>query len=128
MALVISLYAFLGLALFWIWQDIRRQVEKSIPLDVQVSLVVRVNESEQRFTFNQTEIVIGRDPTNDCRLDDPTVSSQHARLSYHHHQWWVEDLKSTNGTFINAFPVTEPVVITNHDQLRCGQVTLEFIL
>jgi pSer/pThr/pTyr-binding forkhead associated (FHA) protein len=55
-------------------------------------------------------------------LDDPTVSNTHARLSYHHGQWWLEDLRSTNGTFLNDEAVASPLVVTDGDVVRCGQV------
>jgi pSer/pThr/pTyr-binding forkhead associated (FHA) protein len=73
-------------------------------------------------------VIIGREAVCDCRLDDPTVSNRHARLSYHHSQWWVEDLRSRNGTFLNGEPVQEPVVIIGGDNLRCGQVSIDVTL
>ena len=55
-------------------------------------------------------------------MDDQTVSSQHARLAYRKQQWWLEDLASTNGTFLNGEAVTTPVVITHGDELRLGHL------
>ena len=48
--------------------------------------------------FTQPEITLGRDPGCDIPLIDDTVSTRHAQLTYHHNQWWLEDLSSTNGT------------------------------
>jgi pSer/pThr/pTyr-binding forkhead associated (FHA) protein len=53
---------------------------------------------------------------------DDTVSARHARLSYHHNQWWVEDLQSRNGTYLNDERVSVPTVIVSGDELRYGQV------
>lgn len=50
--------------------------------------------------FTDAEIIIGRDPNSQLTIVNEMVSAQHARLSYHHNQWWVEDLHSTNGTFL----------------------------
>ena len=65
---------------------------------------------------------MGRDPASDLYIEDKTISARHAKLSYHHGQWWVEDLRSTNGTFLNDEPVQEPLVLASGDRLRFGQV------
>jgi pSer/pThr/pTyr-binding forkhead associated (FHA) protein len=76
--------------------------------------------SQRRFTA--PEILIGRDPTCELVLDDPTVSNTHTRLAYHHGHWWLEDLHSTNGTVLNGEVVVVPLVVTTGDKVRCGQV------
>ena len=80
------------------------------------------------YRFTSSEVFIGRDPASECRLDDKTISVRHARLVYHHGQWWVEDLKSRNGTSLNGVPVSTPVVLTSGDQLQCGACTFSVIL
>ena len=40
-------------------------------------------------------------------------------------EWWVEDLDSTNGTFLNQIQVEEPMVITSGDDLRCGRINIQ---
>jgi pSer/pThr/pTyr-binding forkhead associated (FHA) protein len=83
-------------------------------------------DGSQRL-FSMREVLIGRDPACEMILDDPTVSNRHARLSYHHGQWWLEDLQSTNGTFLNNEPIAAPLVVTSGDVVRCGQVELTLI-
>jgi pSer/pThr/pTyr-binding forkhead associated (FHA) protein len=121
--LVVSLYAFLGWALFTIWRDLQHQSELLAALQPP-PVTLQVVDNVTSFHFTIPEVIIGRDPACDCLLEDQTVSIKHTRLSYHQNQWWVEDLNSTNGTFLNQEPITSPVVITNGDQLRCGQVLL----
>jgi pSer/pThr/pTyr-binding forkhead associated (FHA) protein len=84
--------------------------------------VLLADGSQHRFST--PEVMIGRDPACDVALDDPTVSNNHARLSYHHGQWWLEDLQSTNGTFLNGQAVSAAQVVTGGDVVRCGQVEL----
>ena len=74
--------------------------------------------------FIQTEITLGRDPVCDIPVFDETVSARHARLTYHHGQWWVEDLGSTNGTRLNQEMLTQPTVLTSGDEVCLGQTTL----
>ena len=56
------------------------------------------------------------------------VSRHHARLLYYADGWLLEDLNSTNGTFVNSVPVEpgQPVQVRTGDILRCSQVTLIF--
>jgi pSer/pThr/pTyr-binding forkhead associated (FHA) protein len=72
--------------------------------------------------FIQPEITLGRDPVCDIPVADETVSARHARLVYHHNQWWVEDVNSTNGTRLNQVRITTPTVITSADVIELGQV------
>jgi hypothetical protein len=120
--LALALFAFLGYVLWTLWRDLKRQDEvlasRRLP-PIHLSLA---NGSQHRFSM--PEVMIGRDPTCEMALDDPTVSLYHARLSYHHGQWWLEDLRSTNGTFLNGEVVASPLVVTGGDVVRCGQVEL----
>ena len=97
-------------------QQTRLQTER------QVRPVILTFDDLEALRFSQPEVIIGRSASCDVTLEDKTVSGRHARLAYHHGQWWLEDLASTNGTFLNGDPVGAPVVITHGDQVRCGQV------
>jgi hypothetical protein len=119
-----ALYGFLAWALWTLWRDLKRQNELLIARQAP-PLTLTIQESGKAFTYYGPVIRIGRDLVCDCRLDDQTVSTQHARLSFHHNQWWLEDLGSTNGTFLNQDPITFPVVITRSDELQVGQVKMD---
>jgi pSer/pThr/pTyr-binding forkhead associated (FHA) protein len=125
--MAIALYGFLAWAIWTLWRDLKRQNELLLARQAP-SLTLTFRESGQVFSFNRPVIRIGRDLTCDCHLDDQTVSTQHARLSFHHNQWWIEDLGSTNGTFLNQNPVTIPVVVTRDDQLQVGQVKMDIFI
>jgi pSer/pThr/pTyr-binding forkhead associated (FHA) protein len=122
--LIACLYGLLGWAFYTLWRDLRRQVNvAAIPAVPGLKLSGESDELEI-YNFNLEEVSVGRDPAADLCLDHPTISARHARLSYHHSQWWVEDLHSKNGTFLNGEPVGEPMVITQGDRLGFGQVSL----
>jgi len=122
-ALAAALYAFAGWALYVLWKELRQQ---SLALRLPQAPALLLTGTDLKIhRFTRAEISIGRDPTSSCHLEDPTISAQHARLTYHHGHWWVEDLKSTNGTFLNAEAVVEPVVITTGDMLRFGQLIFQ---
>jgi pSer/pThr/pTyr-binding forkhead associated (FHA) protein len=75
-------------------------------------------EIQQRYA--QTEVTIGRDPNCDFPILDEAISAHHARVSFHHSQWWLEDLNSTNGTFMGKTRVAVPVVLIASDEFKCG--------
>jgi pSer/pThr/pTyr-binding forkhead associated (FHA) protein len=74
--------------------------------------------------FLLPEITIGRDPACECPLDNETVSARHARLSYHHNQWWLEDLNSSNGIILNQVRLTLPTVVISEDEFTCGDASI----
>ncbi len=124
--LAAALYLFLGLTLWLIWQDLRRAGYQAVrPRVPALRLEVRTRETEPFYrVFTQAEITVGRDPVCELQLDDEAVSARHAKFSFHHGQWWIEDLHSTNGTSLNTVKLTTATVLTDGDELRCGKVML----
>lgn len=124
-ATAVALYAFLGWGLWLLWHDLRRR-SRELSAPIHPPLLLRLQNGDQPaiYRFTSPEITIGRDSTCECSLDEPTISARHARLSYHHAQWWVEDLHSRNGSFLNDEPVRSKVVITSGDSLRCGSIVM----
>jgi hypothetical protein len=125
LAMALALYAFLGWAVLTLWRDIKRQSELMAARRIPgIKLVKEVETESKSYEFAAPELVIGRDQTCDLVLDEKTVSAEHARLSYHHNNWWVEDLHSRNGTLLNLELLTIPAVLTSGDELQFGQVLL----
>lgn len=75
--------------------------------------------------LSTSAILIGRAPSCTLVLDDDYSSSRHARVFPQDGQWLVEDLGSTNGTFLGRDRVTEPTIVRPGAQIRVGQSTLE---
>lgn len=125
-AIAVALYAFLGWGLWLIWRDLRRQSQAlGMPVHPPLLLTLQKDEQPAKYRFTSPEVTIGRDSTCECRLDAPTISARHARLSYHHGQWWLEDLHSRNGTYLNDEPVRSQVVVISGDCLRCGSLVFD---
>jgi len=120
--LAIALYAFLGWAFLTVWQELRQQGKLlSAQKKPGILLGVRSQQGkESQNYFSQTEIIVGRDRNCDVSILDEALSAQHARIAFHHSQWWLEDLNSTNGIFLNGQKLTMPVVLTADDEFRCG--------
>jgi hypothetical protein len=75
--------------------------------------------------LGNTAVLIGRAPDCTLVLDDDYSSQRHARVYPEGNQWFVEDIGSTNGTFIGRDRVEGPTPIGPGTQLRVGQSTLE---
>ena len=121
-----ALYVFLGWTLYLMWKTLNRQAS-SLNLQQVHSIKIHVNTQaipEKSYEFMKNEVVIGRNMDCECLLSDTTVSAYHARLLFHHGQWWVEDLGSKNGTLLNDEKVLSPAVIVNGDTIKCGQTDI----
>ena len=75
--------------------------------------------------LDRAPILIGRGTDAAIRLDDDYVSTRHARIASSGDQWFVEDLGSTNGTYIGSVRITQPTTITLGTQVRIGKTILE---
>ena len=79
----------------------------------------------ERAELDQAPILIGRGSDAAIKLDDDYVSTRHARIAASGDQWFVEDLGSTNGTYIGTVRITQPTTITLGTQVRIGKTILE---
>ncbi|MEK6256302.1 MAG: FHA domain-containing protein [Chloroflexota bacterium] len=117
-----ALYTFVGWSILTMWRSLNNHNQYKLG---NLIPTLSINFSTPGFTnqsFQQSTIRIGRRSHNECPIDDSTISSEHATLSYHHKQWWLEVNRSKNGTYLNDEQVTESVVITTQDNIRCGKV------
>jgi pSer/pThr/pTyr-binding forkhead associated (FHA) protein len=126
----IALYAFLGWALYLLWRSLRQDaLEISSRQVTPIDLLIDLPEEENILLhFTTNDVVIGRDVDCECKLTHGTVSARHARLTFHHNQWWVDDLQSTNGTKLNGESLQTPTVVVNGDTIKCGETSLTVIL
>jgi DNA-binding NtrC family response regulator len=67
-----------------------------------VRLRIRAGGRERTVPVTAGGVVIGKDPTCDAPIDDPFVSARHARIGAFAGRWVLQDLDSTNGTFISG--------------------------
>jgi pSer/pThr/pTyr-binding forkhead associated (FHA) protein len=64
---------------------------------------------------------IGRDPSNDFVVEDIEVSRSHAKITYEKEKFRIEDLNSTNGTFINGRKISTTETLKDGDLIRLGE-------
>ncbi|MBK5108631.1 MAG: FHA domain-containing protein, partial [Anaerolineales bacterium] len=79
------------------------------------------------YPLEEDEILIGREAGITLQIDSPGVSRKHARLTYINNQYLVEDLGSSNGTFVNGERISKPWPLKNGDTLGIGRlIQLEY--
>jgi len=78
-----------------------------------------------RVPLDGSPILLGRGADATIRLDDDYVSTRHARFVAHGDDWYVEDLGSTNGTYIGSQRITTPVMVSIGVQVRVGKTIAE---
>jgi pSer/pThr/pTyr-binding forkhead associated (FHA) protein len=73
------------------------------------------------------EVTLGRAAGCQVPLDDAYSSQVHARVFHRDGQWYVEDLGSTNGTYLNRRRVAGPMVMKRRDRIQIGNTVLELL-
>jgi pSer/pThr/pTyr-binding forkhead associated (FHA) protein len=150
-ALVLQLlkYAFLAILYIFVWRSVRAIYQELRPAGARTApartaapapprtsprkakkaprkAVVIEGDSHRGVTFDLgSELVIGRGPKCQVVLDDSYVSQMHARLFAKGDAYMVEDLGSTNGTYLNRRKVTAPTELRRGDQVKIGKTVLE---
>lgn len=70
--------------------------------------------------LEEGQLVVGRSPRSGLPIADPLLSREHARLSREHDGWWVDDLGSHNGTFLNGQRLSAAARLRPGDVLTLG--------
>jgi hypothetical protein len=78
------------------------------------------------YELNSAPLSIGRGGENQVRIDDEYASSSHAQVEARRDGAWVQDIGSTNGTFVNGLKLTRPRKLTAGDVLRVGETELRY--
>ena len=93
---------------------------------MQAKLLITLNNSlVSEFSLGNEVTSIGRKSDNDIHLDNPAVSGKHARILLIGGEAFLEDLDSTNGTFVNSDKVSKHL-LKNGDLISIGQHQLKF--
>lgn len=125
LAFVALLYLFVAFVVRGLWRDLRATV---VVADGMVGRLVVVASpgapGPTPGTAYGLEAVssLGRDVNNDVVVDDAFVSTRHALLTYRGRAWYVEDMGSTNGTFLNGQRIEQTTPCGYGDVIQVGQI------
>ena len=102
-------------------------VQSQARLAVLVVLRSPVLEEGERIELDSMPLTVGRGSPNDIELHgDEFASAKHARVDPRRDGVWVEDIGSTNGTFVNGARIDRPRRLTPGDVVRIGETDLRF--
>jgi len=73
------------------------------------------------YELKQEKISLGRDVSNDIVINDPEISRRHAQLKFQSNGYTIEDLGSTNGTFIDGQKLIGPHILVNQETINLGE-------
>ncbi len=79
----------------------------------------------ETISLDEAPLLIGRGNDAAIRLDDDYVSTRHARIVSSGDQWFVEDLGSTNGTYVGTSRISQATALQLGTQVRIGKTILE---
>ena len=120
---LLALYAFLFMVVRVLLRDLRAASRGPTELGRLVVLAAPHGEPPAGTTFPLDALTtLGRDVNNAIVIDDPFASAEHAVLTFRGRAWYVEDLESTNGTFVNGVPVERVAPLGFGDELQVGEV------
>jgi len=98
------------------------KAKRGIPTKLQI---VGGPNTGQSVPLGDQPILLGRGTDAAIRLDDDYVSTRHARFATNGEQWFVEDMGSTNGTYLGSQRVSTPVPVGIGIQVRLGKTIVE---
>ncbi len=102
-----------------------REPAPTLPPGPSTLIVQGAGDRRPRTVKLAASMTVGRAPECEIRLDDTYASQQHARLYARNEHWFVEDLGSTNGTFVNDQRLAAPAMLQPGDKVRVGQTVME---
>lgn len=99
--------------------------QRAAPSQPKATLILYTDQGEHRIPLTTSVTNVGRGLTNDVILEDSRVSREHAQLRYRARRFWISDLRSTNGTFVNGDPIQERD-LRHGDIVSLGGLELRF--
>lgn len=104
------------------WSDEQVDKREEMTMETKYHLKIQTGpESGSEFLLEKPELFLGRDPGNDLVITDPEVSRRHARLVLNGPQFAIEDLGSTNGTFVQGTQIHGLTTLNPGDIIAIGE-------
>lgn len=104
------------------------EIPLALPVGKRLSIaVIDGTDAGSVHRIDKPRVVLGRTGA-DIVVNDSEASRNHAQIEVHENQYMLEDLGSTNGTFVDGTRITGPVELTNQGEFQIGGTTLMLIV
>lgn len=97
-----------------------------LSMPIPTLIVQREDAPDEEIRWEQSVLTIGRDPTNNFVIDDKRVSRRHARFERDDAGFYIHDLESTNGTYLNQQRISGAQLLRNNDEVWVGDRVIVF--
>lgn len=128
---IVIIYLFILAIIRLIYLDIKSMYSIDEEVGSYLKLINRKDmipyKIKEEYVLNE-KITIGRGTQNDIILRDPYVSKKHAKIVEDEGKYFLEDLDSANGTYLNNQKVLDVTILKNGDRIKLGQIEFLFVL
>lgn len=127
---IIIIYLFIFSIIRLIYLDIKGMGSSVLDNTAYLKLINKKDslpfKIKEHYSINN-KLTLGRQNDNDIVLKDPFVSKNHLQIAEDEEEYYLEDLNSANGTYINGERVGDVVKLKNGDILRVGSIEFLFV-
>lgn len=127
---IIIIYMFIFSIIRLIYLDIRGMGSYGIGEDAYLKLINRKDslpfKINEYYSIDQV-LTLGRQGDNDIVIKDPFVSKKHFKIVEDEGEYYLEDLNSSNGTFLNGQRIEDMVKLSNGDRISIGNIEFLFV-
>jgi pSer/pThr/pTyr-binding forkhead associated (FHA) protein len=95
-------------------------------MPIPTLIVQRQDQPDQELRWEQPALMIGRDPANDLVIDHKLASRRHARFEQDESGFYIRDLDSTNGTYLNGQRINGAQLLRNNDEVWVADTVMIF--
>lgn len=130
-------YIFVFIIFYFIYNIIRMiylDIAVSETLEIESNTYLKLINRKEEFSFKIKEqyylsgkSTIGRDDSNDIVIKDNFISKSHAQIIKDEDLYFIEDLGSANGTYLNGQRISDAIELKDKDMIGVGQVEFLFV-
>ncbi len=132
---IVILYVIIYYALKIMYKDVKNGGKKRRPVNNGKSYGLEILNAGENSDLKEgsiipirSELTIGRKEGNSIKLVDQHVSGNHAHIFIRNNKLYIEDLHSTNGTFLNGSRLNNKVQLSNKDEIKIGSSVFKIVL
>lgn len=127
---IIIIYLFIFSIIRLIYLDIRNVDFRKVDDTAYLKLINRIDslpfKMKEHYSIEDS-ITLGRNTNNDIYIKDPFISKRHFQIVEDEGEFYLEDLNSANGTYLNQDRIQDVVKLHNGDNIRVGNIEFLFV-